>query len=346
MGITCKKCCDNCFNTDSNIDPVLFVQGFESNVPDFKEIMDDENKFNELIPKRIQKYMTENKFQIPENININTNVIEIKPIKFLDENIYQGTWNEKYSKDGKGKYYMKAEQKFIEGIWENNKLIYGRIFFSNNDIYEGYIKNFNFDGKGKMLYGKSGDNYEGEFSEGKRQGDGKYIFSDKTTYKGKFDNNKFKGKGKMNWPSMNRKYEGEFSDGCFNNQGKLVGNNGEQYEGNFKNSYYDGQGKYTFNDGSTYEGSFSLNLRHGNGIFIKKNNEFRFEGKWENDYAHGKGTFIIGDTTIKGEWRNGEFEGQLNNDFNKDILNFKIPLINLIPDRLPHMRSSLRNNIF
>lgn len=342
MGAECKECCSNYFFNNQKINKELFEREFEIKVVIDKKI--DENEFNQKIPDKIFKYITKNTFKIPNDKQINTNVLKMPPIKYLTGDIYQGTWNQNYLKDGLGKYYKESDQKFIEGIWENNILIYGRIFFSNYDIYQGDIKEldkeFYLNGRGKMLYHKSGDQYNGDFINGKREGDGTYIFSDETKYKGKFVNNKFRGYGEMKWPHLQIKYIGEFSDGLFNNHGKLIGNNGEQYEGNFKNGLYDGRGKYTFDDGSTYEGSFSANFRHGDGIFINKNNEFRFEGRWENDFPHGKGTFIIGDITIKGDWRNGyieTIEGQINNDFNEDILNFQIPNINLIPDRLPHM---------
>jgi glutamate-5-semialdehyde dehydrogenase len=71
-------------------------------------------------------------------------------------------------------------------------------------------------------------------------------------------------------------------------------------------------------------------------------------GQIVDDYANGEGTFIKGDVTIEGTWKNGLYEnfpvnnGAENNQINDNILNFrlKIPIINLIPRRLPHMKKN------
>jgi hypothetical protein len=349
MGGTCKENCTKscyCFsngkiNTISNQES--FNKNFESRLPQLGQSI-EENQFKRKIPEQVLKYITDKKYKKPDLIIINENVFEKGPIKLIDNNdIYKGSWNENIEKEGYGQYYMETEQKFFEGTWEKNKLIHGRIFYQNGDMYEGFIKDFNCQGKGIIVL-KSGDKYIGDFNEGRREGKGKYIYSDRTTYEGQFMNNKFHGHGVMKW-TTDEIYEGEFSQGYFNNQGKLIGKNGEQYEGNFKNNYYDGQGKYTFEDGSTYEGSYVLSLRNGKGIFIKKNNEFSYEGDWVDDYANGSGTFIKGDASIEGTWQNGLYgvnNGGQSEQINNNILNFssKIPNINLIPRRLPHMNKN------
>ena len=346
MGTTCKDNLKICYcletNNSTNIDK---VQNIESRLLQFGDFLED-RQFNEKIPEQIQNFITENKFSPPNNLNINENIYLIRPLLLNNGNIYKGNWNENIQKHGYGEYYIEKEKKFIEGIWYNDRITYGRIFYPNNDLYEGYIDNFLPNGKGKIFF-SSGNKYKGDFKEGKREGTGKYIFSDKTIYNGKFKNNKFDGKGILEWTN-NIKYEGEFSEGYLNNEGKLADNEGEKYEGNFKNNCFEGKGKYTFEDGSTYEGSFSSNYRFGKGVFIKSNDEFMFEGNWVNDYPNGSGTFTKGNTTIEGTWRNGANEkysiikvGQ-SNEFNENDLNFnaKIPNINLIPTRLPHMNKN------
>ena len=151
----------------------------------------------------------------------------------------------------------------------------------------------------------------------------------------------------MQWPN-GIIYDGYFSKGILNNQGKLKGNGQEQYEGNFQNNFFNGKGKYTFEDGSTYEGDFESGLRNGKGIYTKKD-AFSYEGSWANDYAHGWGTYTFGSVTVKGIWRNGinaeisKIEGCQSNEFNHDILNFKIPETNLKVERLSNLISG--NNI-
>lgn len=317
----------------------IFKQKFESKLPEFGEYISHEN-FYEKLPMNARSDLSKNKFQIPNDININNELYQMKPIKFKNDNIYWGNWNENIIMDGEGKYYIEAGKIFIQGVWDNGKSIYGRIYYPSNNIYEGYISNSLCHGKGKIIY-ESGDIYEGEFNDGEIEGNGKFTFADKTTYEGKFVKGDFNGQGVMVWP-LGITYEGEFSGASLNNFGKLYDNNGEQYEGNFKNNYYDGKGKYTFSDGSIYEGDFDLGLRNGKGIYTKKD-EFSFEGSWANDYPHGFGTYTSGDIQIKGIWRNGfnaeisKFEGGKIDDFNRDLLNFKIPDRNLIPERLPNL---------
>ena len=52
------------------------------------------------------------------------------------------------------------------------------------------------EGQGRLIF-VSGDYYEGEFKENKRNGRGKYVFANGNCYEGKFRNDKFHGKGKM-----------------------------------------------------------------------------------------------------------------------------------------------------
>ena len=320
----------------------LFQEKFESKLPNFGQYIEKE-QFIEKIPEKANFYMTENEFKLPEEIKINENIYEMKPILFKNGNIYEGYWNENIIMDGKGKYYIEDGNLFIEGLWDNGKSIYGRIYYPNNNIYEGYIKNSNCHGKGKLIF-ETGELYEGDFVAGDIEGYGKYTFSDKTTYEGNFTKGDFKGIGVIKWP-FNITYEGEFSGPALNGYGKLFDNNGEKYEGNFKNNFFEGKGKYTFQDGCTYDGDFERGVRNGKGIY-EKNNEFSYEGMWANDYPHGFGTFVFGNISIKGIWRNGInaeitiIEGGNDNDFNHDILNFKIPDTNLIPNRLPNLQVS------
>ena len=316
-----------------------FKKKFEKKLIEFGQYIEKE-QFEELIPENVRLYMTQNDFQIPDNIKINDNTYEMKPIKFRNDSIYAGHWNDKIVMDGLGKYFIKDGNLFIEGIWEDGRSTYGRIYYPNNNIYEGYIKNSNCEGKGKLIY-ESGDVYEGDFKEGDIEGYGKFTFSDKTTYEGQFSKGNLNGQGIMKWAN-GITYEGNFTSGVLNNKGRITGIDGEQYEGDFLNNYFNGKGKYIFEDGSTYEGDYESGLRNGKGIY-KKKDEFSYEGSWANDYPHGFGTYTFGSVRVKGIWRNGinaeisKLEGCEMNEFNHKILNFKIPESNLIPDRLPNL---------
>ena len=339
---------DNIIEAEPKIDNKFqeFKNRFETNLPNFGNYIKKE-QFNEIIPENVRLYMTNNEFKLPNNIKINENIYEMPPIQFKNkENIYQGYWNENIIMDGLGKYHIKEGNLFIEGVWDNGKAIYGRIYYPNNNIYEGYINNSNCDGKGKILY-NTGEIYEGDFINGEIDGDGKFTFKDKTIYEGQFSKGELNGKGIMKWPN-GIVYIGYFFGGAFKGEGILEGNGGEKYEGNFLNNYFSGKGKYTFDDGSTYEGDFESGLRNGKGIYNKKDS-FSYEGSWANDYAHGFGTFSFGSVNVKGIWRNAYnaeitlVEGCNINEFNHKILNFKIPEINLKTEKLSNLMNA--NNI-
>ena len=316
----------------------LFKEKFELKLPEFGQHIESQ-QFNEKISENIQEYMMKTPFQKPSYIRLNEDLYDIGPIQFNNGNLYKGTWNENIIMDGIGNYYIQEGNLFIEGIWNNGKSIYGRIFYPNNNIYIGDIKNSSCNGKGKLIF-ENDNTYEGDFIDGELEGNGKYTFSDGTTYEGKFIKSDFKGHGVLKWTN-GIIFEGDFNGSSLNNYGKLTGL-GEEYEGNFLNNYFNGEGKYIFSDGSIYEGDFESGYKNGKGKFIKKDS-FIYEGSWSNNFPHGFGTFTFNDIIIKGIWRNGinaeisKKDGDDNEEFNPEMLNFKIPYQNLKPESLPNL---------
>jgi hypothetical protein len=96
--------------------------------------------------------------------------------------------------------------------------------------------------------------YEGNFKNGKREGQGKMEYT-KGTYKG-------------------NKYEGHFSNDDFNGFGKMTFapniSGRAYYEGNYVNSMRQGQGKMVSNEGVVYAGNFSRDQFWGLGKRIYK----------------------------------------------------------------------------
>ena len=317
-----------------------FTKKFESKLPEFGKYYNI-NTFNDKIPEIAKNYMIGEVLNIPDNRNKNNKHYEMKPIQFENGNIYNGNWNENFKMDGLGKYYIEEGNIFIEGIWDDGELIYGRIFYPNENIYEGEIKNSNFNGKGKILF-NNGDMYEGDFLEGDITGKGIFIYSDRTKYEGEIKNGEFKGHGIMKWTN-DIQYEGEFSGAQLSNFGTLIGN-GEKYEGYFNNNYFNGKGIYIYNDGSSYKGDFEFGLKNGKGIYTKKD-KFIYEGDWANNMPHGIGKFIYKDYIILGIWRNGinveisSFEKGDPSNFNNNDLNFEVESFCLMPHMLPNLET-------
>ena len=70
---------------------------------------------------------------------------------------------------------------------------------------------------------------------------------------------------------------------------------------------------------------------------------FTYEGDWANNQPHGFGKFHYDNYIIKGVWRNGinveisNFEKGDPNEFNANILNFKVDEFSLLPQHLPNL---------
>ena len=159
----------------------------------------------------------------------NNNSYQIKPVEFENGNIYFGQWNDKFEMEGHGKYYIKEENVFAEGIWEQGELKKARIFYPNGEFYEGEMNNSNYHGKGKLITQKY--EFNGEFVEGEKNGNGTIIFKDETKYSGNFSNNNFNGYGNMLWTNNNLEYVGYFKDNTLEGNGVLFNKEGEKYEG-------------------------------------------------------------------------------------------------------------------
>jgi hypothetical protein len=285
--------------------------------------------------------MIQNVLNIPDNIIQKKSTYEMKPVQFENGNIYSGNWSEKYKMEGYGQYYIKDANLFVEGIWIEGKLIFGRIFFPNENIYEGDIKDSSFNGKGKLIY-NNGDIYIGDFLEGERTGKGKYIFYDGTIYEGELLNSEFKGHGIMKWVN-GVEFEGNFNGLTLTGIGKLKDNkSGDIYEGNFDNNYFNGYGKYNFSNIGVYEGEFEYGLRNGKGTYKNKDGIF-YEGEWGNNFSNGIGKFGCKEFIVKGVWKSGKnleitdfIKGSVHN-FNKNKLNFDVPNCNLFPQLLNNL---------
>ncbi|XP_025113528.1 MORN repeat-containing protein 5-like [Pomacea canaliculata] len=74
----------------------------------------------------------------------------------------------------------------------------------------------------------TGSNYDGDYTNGRMEGQGIYTFPTET------------------------RYEGEMQDGMFHGKGTLFFTNGSRYEAIWENGYAK-EGKYTFADGLQYE---------------------------------------------------------------------------------------------
>ena len=140
-------------------------------------------------------------------------------------------------KDGKphGKGTIKyTDGSVLEGTWVDGKLEgFGRKLFKNGDVcYVGEFKNDVFNGRG-VLYNEHASkgqdvkpldhtdltsisqlwtNYEGEFENNKKHGNGTLLFVTNEKFEGTFNHDKISGKGTFSTDS-GKEIEGIWKDG-------------------------------------------------------------------------------------------------------------------------------------
>lgn len=125
--------------------------------------------------------------------------------------------------------------------------------------YKGTISNGKPNGKGKLVFHDL--NYEGDFLDGKRHGNGVQTWTSGLhqgeTYVGEWKNDERDGYGIHEWPD-GRKYTGEWKMNRQNGKGLLTNASGDSYNGYFKDDQPDGEGTHTKADGSIiYKGIWS-----------------------------------------------------------------------------------------
>lgn len=126
------------------------------------------------------------------------------------------------------------------------------IRYPNGDLYVGGVHGSLYHGKGKIIWKKTGNSYEGDWVYDHQTGKGRFAWADGDYYEGDFVDGKRTGKGKYVWPN-GCYYEGDFVDGDFNGYGIRVYSDGYRYEGQFKDDKRHGKGVLTSPDGTAVE---------------------------------------------------------------------------------------------
>lgn len=180
-------------------------------------------------------------------------------------------------------------------------ITYGKYSYENGNYYLGNLLNNTPHGKG-ILYLKNNEiKYDGDFVNGKKEGNGKYFYEDKEMFV--MENNKkfYFMKGDF--------YTGQWRNDYMNGQGIIYLNNGKiKYKGDFVDDKFEGYGQYNFESGGYYIGQFLNDLQHGNGKLYDKNGNIMIEGNFINDHLDGNGKIY----NPNGEYFIGQFkEGKI-----------------------------------
>lgn len=184
--------------------------------------------------------------------------------------------------------------------------------------YEGEFKNGKFDGQGTFFF-ISGEKYIGEWKNGLQEGYGIFTSSDgKFSFNGEWE----KGKRVMGIT--------KYSDGRIVSE-ILV--NDKKINWRFKRDVSDGETTYIYpNSEDKYVGDFKNGFEHGKGTFITSDNNEKYIGEFKYGFRHGKGSFALykSDNHLPylfydGEWKydqkNGHGEEEYENG-SKHIGNF------------------------
>ena len=185
-------------------------------------------------------------------------------------------------------------------IYESNQKI-KEYDFENNLLYEGEYLDGKRNGEGKE-YKDDILVFEGEYHKGKRHGNGKEFLDDNLIFEGVYLNGKKNGKGIEYYYNGYRMFEG-----IYLNDKRLVGTLYDK-EGNKKDEINNTHenGKEYDNDGNLiFKGNYSNCERNGKGKEYK-NNILIFEGEYLNGLKNGKGKKYKNNTLI--------FEGTYLND--------------------------------
>ena len=192
---------------------------------------------------------------------------------------------------------IKITKEFVE---DANEVLLPKEYFST---YDGEYTDGLRQGIGTHYY-TSGDKYFGEWEYGVQTGKGVFTYVDGSIHSGYYKGGVYNGSGRFTHPD-GTKYKGNFLEGEFHGRGVLILPNGEKYDGIWENGIKCGYGKLTTRDGEEYIGEFKNNLQHGKGKVISPDGAI-YDGMWDNGIKSGYGKLI---------WKDGvEYTGEFKNN--------------------------------
>ncbi len=181
--------------------------------------------------------------------------------------------------------------------WETKSLRHGpraTIFFPGGEQYKGEWQDGKKEGVGMQIY-KNGDKYEGEWVKNRPSGDGVYSqwVGDKkkghyeVVYEGKWLRGKRHGFGTLYYPDGGV-YHGDWAAGERSGFGVMVDAIQPKelypklYRGEFADDVKCGRGVEILATGNTFEGEYAADKREGLGCFYYLNSRRKLVGLWSD----------------------------------------------------------------
>ena len=131
-------------------------------------------------------------------------------------------------------------------------------------------------------------------------GTGTKVWSNGDQYVGEWKNGKFHGVGTMTWTN-GIKYTGDWKNGIEDGKGIVRWPNGSRYIGERYNAQAHGKGTMLWANGDKYVGEWKNDKRHGQGKMTTANRIY--EGKWKNGFEDRTKT-IYDKKVTKVVWNN------------------------------------------
>ena len=187
-------------------------------------------------------------------------------VEFRD-GIYEGEWKNG-KRSGQGSMTFK-DGGYYKGKWKDDYIVKGQYISGDGWHYDGEYKKEGWNGKswrgspyffrhGKGTFSNEvGDQYVGEFKDGRKHGKGTIIYkAHGSKYVGDWKKGRQHGKGTWFYKDDSKHYVGDWKDGLPHGKGTRLNTDGSKYVGEFKKNEYHGMGILTDKNGNSYEGLF------------------------------------------------------------------------------------------
>jgi uncharacterized protein YodC (DUF2158 family) len=159
--------------------------------------------------------------------------------------------------------------------------------YVNGDVYEGNWSEGKRHGQGTMTYANK-DFYTGNWHKGMRHGEALSLINGEAVRQWENDKPKIEIKWDvLNWDSGNS-YEGWCKNGRPHGEGKKTYADGSWKKGEFEEGQFiSGEGKIIYESGDYYEGELKGLKRHGYGKYYLYNGGV-WSGNWHENERHGR----------------------------------------------------------